>query len=183
MAKLIRGGKLVPDNWRRLEAPEGAAAPEVSARASGEAREGGIHAPLPAGVIVPLASWPGLRDRALAGDRAIGVWLGGMDDPAVLVPDLDRLGLIAVRFPRFNDGRGYSIARLLRGRYGWRGELRAFGDVLRDQLFYLARCGFDAFELREDQDVDAALAAFADFSEVYQVSADQPLPLFRRRVA
>jgi len=81
------------------------------------------------------------------------------------------------------DGRGYSIARLLRERYGWRGELRAIGDVLRDQLFYLTRCGFDAFELRAGQDAQAALTALADFSEAYQSSVERPQPLFRRRVA
>ena len=91
------------------------------------------------------------------------------------------LKVIAIEFRTFNDGRGYSTARLLRERYGWRGELRAVGDVLRDQIFYLARCGFDAFELQDGQDVDAVLAAFNDFSERYQASVDQPLPLFRRR--
>ena len=86
-----------------------------------------------------------------------------------------------VNFPQFTDGRGYSIARLLRERYGWRGELRAIGDVLRDQLFYLSRCGFDAFALRDDQDPHAALTAFDDFSEAYQASVERPQPLFRRR--
>jgi uncharacterized protein (DUF934 family) len=86
-----------------------------------------------------------------------------------------------VKFPSFTDGRGYSVGRLLRERYGWTGELRAVGDIQRDQLFYLARCGFNAFALREGEDVDAALTAFADFSERYQASVDQPLPLFRRR--
>ena len=88
-----------------------------------------------------------------------------------------------MQFTSFTDGRGYSIGRLLRQRYGWRGELRAIGDVQRDQLFYLARCGFDAFALRDGEDVEVALAAFDDFSEAYQASVDQPLPLFRRREA
>jgi uncharacterized protein (DUF934 family) len=89
--------------------------------------------------------------------------------------------MIAVNFPQFADGRGYSIARLLRERYQWRGELRAIGDVLRDQLFYLSSCGFDAFELRAGQDPRAALAAFNDFSDAYQSSVERPQPLFRRR--
>jgi len=89
---------------------------------------------------------------------------------------------VAVHFPQFADGRGYSLGRLLRERYGWRGELRAIGDVLRDQLFYLTRCGFDAFDLREDQDLQAALSAFDDFSESYQTAVDQRQPLFRRRI-
>ena len=76
-----------------------------------------------------------------------------------------------MRFPKFTDGRGYSIARLLR-RLGWKGELRAVGDVLRDQLFYMTRCGFDAFALRDDQDAQVALTAFSDFSTPYQPAID-----------
>jgi uncharacterized protein (DUF934 family) len=86
-----------------------------------------------------------------------------------------------VKFQKVTDGRGYSIAYLLRERYGWRGELRAFGDIWRDQLFFLASCGFNAFALREGEDPRAALSAFGDFSETYQDSVRQPLPLFRRR--
>jgi uncharacterized protein (DUF934 family) len=88
-----------------------------------------------------------------------------------------------VRFTSFTDGRGYSIARLLRERYRWRGELRAIGDIQRDQLYYLHRCGFDAFDLRDGEDVETALAAFNDFSEAYQTAVDRPVPLFRRREA
>jgi uncharacterized protein (DUF934 family) len=91
--------------------------------------------------------------------------------------------LIAIDFPTFVDGRGYSSARLVRERLGYRGELRAVGDILRDQVFYLLRCGFDSLLLREDQDVDAALAAFGDFIEVYQRAVDRPVPLFARRGA
>jgi uncharacterized protein (DUF934 family) len=94
---------------------------------------------------------------------------------------LSSLTLVAIRFPHFTDGRGYSTARLLRERYGYAGELRATGDVARDQLFCLSRVGFDTFELREGEDVGAALAAFGDFSEAYQSSVAQPQPLSRRR--
>jgi uncharacterized protein (DUF934 family) len=86
-----------------------------------------------------------------------------------------------VNFPTFGDGRGYSTARLLRERYGWKGELRAIGDVFRDQLFYLASCGFDAFALRESEDPREALAGFGAFSESYQATVGR-LPLFRRRL-
>jgi uncharacterized protein (DUF934 family) len=88
---------------------------------------------------------------------------------------------VEVSFPSATDGRGYSIARLLRERHGYGGELRAVGDVKRDQLFNLARCGFDAFLLLKDEDADGALGAFDDFSEAYQASVERPLPLFRRR--
>jgi uncharacterized protein (DUF934 family) len=125
-------------------------------------------------------STPGMR-LGTPGMR-LGIELGPADEPARVSSDLPRLALVAIRFPVFTDGRGYSLARELRERYGWRGELRATGDVLRDQLFYLARCGFDTFDLRDDQDADAALAAFGDFSEAYQAAFDRG-PLFDRRRA
>jgi uncharacterized protein (DUF934 family) len=103
------------------------------------------------------------------------------DDPAGVADRLAGAARVEVNFPAFADGRGYSIARLLRERYGYQGELRAVGDVLRDQIFYLSRVGFDAFLLREDQDAEEALAALHDFSEVYQASVERPQPLFRRR--
>ena len=110
------------------------------------------------------------------------MWLEADADPAAIAPDLARFDVIAVRFASFSDGRGYSLARLLRERHGYRGELRAIGDVLRDQLYYLSRCGFDAFALRADQDPERALSAFDDFSETYQASVARPEPLFRRRL-
>ncbi len=103
------------------------------------------------------------------------------DDPASVADRLQAVARVEVNFPSFTDGRGYSIARLLRERYGYRGELRAVGDVQRDQLYYLSRCGFDAFLLREDAGAGDALAAFDDFSEAYQASVERPQPLFRRR--
>jgi uncharacterized protein (DUF934 family) len=113
-------------------------------------------------LILPLARWralgPALRSPQW------GVWLGPADDPELLLPDLPTLPLVAVHFPAFTDGRGYTIARLLRSRYCYRGELRAFGDVLRDQVYFLARCGFDALQLRADQSPEAALQALGDYS-------------------
>jgi uncharacterized protein (DUF934 family) len=105
------------------------------------------------------------------------------DDPGALADSLDRLNVVAVRFPAFGDGRGYSIGRLLRERYGYRGELRAVGEVARDHLYLMAQCGFDAFQLRAGEDPKEALAAFNDFSEAYQASVARPRPLFRRRCA
>jgi len=103
------------------------------------------------------------------------------DDPASA--SLEGAVRVEVNFPKFGDGRGYSIARLLRERYGYRGELRAVGHITRDLLFYLESCGFDAFELRAGEDPKAALAGFEDFSEAYQASVARPQPLFRRRPA
>jgi len=103
------------------------------------------------------------------------------DDLAAFAERIGKLRVIAVNFPKYGDGRGYSIARLLRERYGYKGELRAVGVVARDHLQHMAQCGFDSFLLREGEDAQAALAAFDDFSEAYQASAAQPVPLFRRR--
>ena len=133
-------------------------------------------------VIVPLAVWKSDRPSLANRGGRTGVWLGPADDPADLPAAGEFPALVAVHFPAFTDGRGYSTARLLRERHGYRGELRAIGDILRDQLYELARCGFDAFALRDDQDAQAALSAFSDFSEDYQAAGDRG-PLFARRFA
>lgn len=174
MASLIRRGQVASESWRLLD--EAALATWQGGASEGLDAHTGVLIPLP----LWLAQSPQWRKDAAG---AFGVVLQATDDPAALSSDVARIPTIAIQFARFNDGRGYSIARLLRERHGFHGELRAIGDVLRDQLFYMKRVGFDAFELRADQDVDAALAAFADFSETYQAAVDQPLPLFRRRVA
>jgi uncharacterized protein (DUF934 family) len=165
MAQVIRNRALSADSWQLLEQDAAAALP-----AGGD-------------LIVPLARWISERETLLARPGKIGVCLETDADPAVIAADLPRFGVIAIRFVKFTDGRGYTLARLLRERYGYRGELRAIGDVLRDQLYYLSRCGFDAFALRADQNAAQALAAFDDFSEDYQVSTEQPEPLFRRRLS
>jgi uncharacterized protein (DUF934 family) len=126
---------------------------------------------------VPLAAFLAEPE---AGGRT--VLLEPTDDPATLAPHVGRLDLVAIRFPTFGDGRGYSIATLLRRRYGYAGELRAVGDVLVDQLFALKRVGFTSFAVRPDQDRARAVQALATFSDAYQASVDQPLPLFRRHV-
>lgn len=105
------------------------------------------------------------------------------EDPSRFAGRLPHAARVEINFPKFGDGRGYSLARLLRERHGYRGELRAVGEVTRDLLAYLEACGFDAFLLRDGEDPAKALASFDDFSEAYQSSATRPLPLFRRRVA
>ena len=126
--------------------------------------------------------WPEAKAGHAAGAEAADVLrLEPADDPAQFAHRLGTVSRVEVNFPSFTDGRGYSIARLLRERHGYRGELRAVGDVQRDQLFYLARCGFDAFLLRDDEDAQAARSALHDFSEAYQASVERPQPLFRRR--
>jgi uncharacterized protein (DUF934 family) len=105
------------------------------------------------------------------------------DDPALVAAALGEARVVAVRFPKFGDGRSFSLGRLLRERYGYKGELRAIGAVGRDHLHSMAQCGFDAFELRAGEDPGEALTGFGDFSESYQSTTAQPLPLFRRRAA
>ena len=177
MANIIRDGQVRSENWPRLDAE----ALRALAALAGAARpdwKGPVT-----GVLVPLTVWREHRDLCRALGVEVGLLLREDDDPSDVATAFADIGLIAVQFPKFNNGRGYSVARLLRARYGYRGELRAVGDVLRDQLFYLQRVGFDAFELRDDQDPEEALHAFADFTCAYQASTDQPLPLFRRRAA
>ena len=90
------------------------------------------------------------------------------DDPEKFVAELQNAARVEVHFPKFGDGRGFSIARLLRKRYGYQGELRAVGQFTRDHLPFMERVGFDAFELREGEDPYGALASFEDFSHSYQ---------------
>ena len=165
MPRLIKNGAVVEDRWTLL-------------------RDVGSLAELPSGspVIVPLALWK-VERAALAERGEVGVWLKPDDDPEVLADDVATLPLIAIDFPKFTDGRGYSTAQLLRTRYRFIGELRAVGDVLRDQLYYLRQCGFDAFAVRADRNLEDALKAFDDFSDGYQATVRQPTPLFRRRTA
>ena len=121
--------------------------------------------------------------RALSRSGRTGIRASGETEPERLAPFLPSIDAIALELPKFTDGRAYSTARLLRERYAWEGELRAVGHVLRDQLFYLARCGFDVFELNDRLTADAALKALSDFSVTYQPAVDERLPLWRRRGA
>jgi uncharacterized protein (DUF934 family) len=178
MTSIIKNRTVVTDEWLVVRAAEaGADANEHAALPPPDA--------LPAGkLLVPFSYWKTSRDALLAAraKEQLGVWLAPDDEPGELVADFERITLIGVDFPVFRDGRGYSIARLLRERYGWQGELRAIGDVLRDQLAYLSRCGFDAFAVRADKDIHDALHAFAELSVPYQGAFGQA-PLFRRRAA
>jgi len=169
MAKLIKNRSIVDDTWTLLTLAEGDTPDAVA---------------LPAGdVIVPLPVWQARKTALLASGQRIAVWLAPNEGPEAIADDLARLPLVAVQFPKFTDGRGYSTARLLRERYDYQGEVRAIGDVLVDQLFFMARCGFDAYALRADKSLESALARFETFPEAYQTAVDRPQPLFRRRAA
>lgn len=133
-------------------------------------------------VVVGLARWQAEKEALRARTGRVGVRVDPGDDVSVLAPDLAELPLVAVSFPVFSDGRGYSSARLLRERDGYRGELRAVGDVLADQLAYMRRCGIDAFALKDGKRVDAALRSLQGISVTYQGAVDDPRPLYRRGV-
>lgn len=138
---------------------------------------------LPDGAVsVPLARFLEAPDQLLARNTAAGVRLEPEDDPAALESHLDRLSLITVNFPKYTDGRGYSQAQLLRRRMGYRGELRAVGHVLRDQILYMHRSGFDAFET-ERADLPTVQEALRELSAYYQPAADGARSVFAARHA
>ncbi len=163
MPQLIKDRAIVEDRWTLL-------------------RDTASLAEVPGGtaVIVPLALWQS-EHETLAARGDVGVWLKPSDGPDALAGYVADLPLIAIDFPKFVDGRGYSSARLLREKYRFGGELRAIGDVLRDQLYYLRQCGFDGFSVRSDRTLADAIGGFDDFSDSYQSTVVRPVPLFRRR--
>lgn len=154
MPRLIKGGVIVADTWRPVD-------PDLTS--------------VPIGQICTLPQWLQLADK-----KGSAVQLEPGEEPAPLVDSLEGIQLVVVNFPVFTDGRGFSYARYLR-EHGYQGELRAGGHFIRDQLTYLRRCGFDAFQFADDSQLEAALASLQDFTEYYQAAVDQPLPLFRRR--
>lgn len=132
--------------------------------------------------LIPADLWLAGKEH-FQGRDDIGVWFDSHDEPEILEGLVNELNLIAVNFPKFSDGRGYSIARLLRERFGYQNELRAIGDVLLDQLQFMKRCGFDSYALREDKDASKAARSLSFFSQGYQAATDTDVPLFRRRAS
>ena len=170
MAKLIKGRAVAVDAWKWLELQEGET-PENVTLTAGE-------------VIFPLPVWRARKDEIISCHKRIGLLLQPDERVEDIAGDLDYFVVIAVNFPKFVDGRGYSTAALLRQRYKYQGELRAVGDVLHDQLFFMKRVGFDSYALKADKDaVHAIEAGFTTFAEPYQGATDQPLPAFRRHAA
>ena len=164
MAKLIKDRRLVEDSYVLIKEKDIQSVEDL---------------PDAKALILPLKVWN--RCGHKLADRQVGVWLDCDEPPALLESDINAIPVIAINFPVFSDGRGYSYARTLRDQRGYTGELRAIGDVLRDQLFYLQRCGFNSFIMREQDKSDEAIVSLADFKESYQAAADNPIPLFRRR--
>jgi uncharacterized protein (DUF934 family) len=161
MPQLLKDNRVIDDSWTALA-------------------EGALS--LPDGdLLLSYAQWQTFSDQIETHRGSIGVVIEGNAEIEDIIEPLLNLPLIAINFPKFADGRGFSLASLLRNRYNYRGEIRAVGGFIRDQLYLLSRCGFNAFKFTEDIDLSEAAKSLEDFSETYQVSADQESPLFRRR--
>ena len=165
MRQIIKDKAIVDDEWEVIRLSE-TQIPDSVAIPTGKC-------------IVPIVLWKTQRDLLITRSD-IGVWFASDEQAKDLGDDIKHFALIAIDFPKFADGRGYSIAYNLRTRFSYHGELRAIGDVLRDQLFYMQRVGFNSFATRADKNIHDALKGLTDFSENYQTSVDQKNPLFRR---
>jgi uncharacterized protein (DUF934 family) len=169
MREIIKDKAIIQDDWTVLRLAEGETPDAVEVPA-------GKH-------IIPLQVWLIQREELSARQKKnqdLAIWFGSAEQAKDLAADAALFPLLAVDFPKFSDGRGYSIAYNIRSRLGYTGELRAIGDVLRDQLFFMQRVGFNAFATREDRSIADALKGLTDFSETYQTSWDEKNPLFRR---
>ena len=162
-ATILHKGELAEDDWTLAE--------------DGRAEIG------PAGgkVIVTLARWRAEREALLAAHSAVGVLVPNTADIEAVHAEISDRGLIALQFPTFTDGRALSQAVVLRKRLGFRGELRAVGDVIQDLVFWLGRCGFDSIVPRKDQNPEACRAALGEISVAYQAAADGHTPVWVRR--
>ena len=158
---LIKNGDLVPDRFRSL----------------------GDDEPLPEGepVLVSLTRWTAEHDRLTARNAPVGVRLKSSEAPSALAQDLDHIALIAIEFPGFRDGRGFSYAHRLRRQYGFTGELRAMGHLIPDQAQFLIRCGFDAIEVKESARLSDWQRGLSEFTVWYQPAADTRKTVLARR--
>jgi len=166
MPKLINKDAIMDNPWTVMKESTG---PEILQAVPGK------------NFIVPLKFWKLYQEELNDYDGAIALWIDSDENPEQIAGELHSLPLIALNFPVFSDGRSYTNARELRQKYGYTGEIRAIGDVLRDQLYYMSQCGFDSFEIRHDQDAELCIDAFNDFKTAYQSTISEPTPLFRRR--
>lgn len=164
MQKIIKDNQIIEDNWLLL--PVDSSMALISDDNN---------------LIVPLSLWKEHKLLLIARTGQTGVWLKAEQEIEEIVEDLINIPLIALEFPEFTIGCHYSSARILRDRYHYQGEIRAIGDVLRDQLFAMMRCGINSFALKADKSIELALQGLTDFSVTYQGATDQPQPLFNRR--
>jgi uncharacterized protein (DUF934 family) len=192
--------RIVEDEWTLVNLPASQAEQRVQAgkvvlfKLTGEQtvtpeQIAGTEIPNTGKIIVPLsvfiAKKNALVSRMDIASQGIlpGVWMDTHETLESLISavgDLNKLPIIAIHVERFADGRIFSLGTLLRTRYGFKNELRAFGDVLRDQLFFLKRSGFTSFQIRADRSAEDALASLNDFTAPYQGAVDEPRPVFQR---
>lgn len=161
MPQLLKDGNVIDNSWQLVDADTDV---------------------LPQGdILVSTSQW--LKQQDVLADRAgaVGVWIDSHEEIEAFADGIIDLPVISINFPKFADGRGFSLARLLRERYGYSGEIRAIGEIIRDQLFLMQRCGFNAFAFDTELDLAEASKSLQDFSDAYQVAVDQPEPLFKRR--
>lgn len=165
MQTIIKHNQVIEDHWTLLDADAELAQALSTAQP-----------------IITLALWQAHKSE-LQGLTQLGIWLEADQAVEDISEDLAHFDVVALNFPSCNDGRHFSSARLLRERYAYSGEVRAIGDVLRDQLFFMQRCGFDAYVIRADRCPTDALKSLTELSVAYQAAYDQSLPLYRRRSA
>ena len=164
MPNLIRGSEIVDDGWQLIRE-----------------REASIN-DLPEGnVIVPLSLWKSEHDALRARDGAMAIWIDVDEEVEDIAEEVASFALIAINCPSFTDGTGLSTAVLLRTRFGFQGELRAVGDIRRDWLSYMRRCGFDSYLFASGEEAEQALESLVVMRDYYQGSVVEPSPLFRRK--
>ena len=163
---ITEDGSILQDDWIVVERPAEGESLDIPSRPA----------------LIPVDLWLAGKEHFL-GRQDIGVWFESDQEPEMLEGLVNELAVIGVNFPKFADGRGYSIARLLRERLGYENELRAIGDVLLDQLQFMKRCGFNRFVLRADKNAEEAARCLNFFSQGYQAATDTDVPLFRRRAS
>ena len=164
--QIIRDRRIVNDHWQHV--PDSDGMPEGLVPPRGD-------------IIVSIQRWQLQRDALLARGSELGLRLCGTDDVEAVAADLHRFRVIALEFAAFTDGQGYSQARLLRERYNYAGEIRAVGEFISDQMFFLERSGVNAFEIPPGEDLGRALRAFSEMSVTYQPAADRHDSVFHRR--
>jgi uncharacterized protein (DUF934 family) len=163
--RLIRNGRLEVDVWRVFDAGSIALPPDENYW------------------MVKLETWKKHREQLSLRKFPVAILVPSDADSTDIIfkcdssTHLEKIALIAIDFPTYTDGRGFSLAQILRKQYGWKGELRAMGDVLIDIIHYLARCGFDSFLIKEGHDAKLALEAFETFTVHYQRSYPPPTKL------
>jgi len=165
MPNLIKNGELSVDNWQFFE----------SDTFDDDTLANGFW-------VLPLDIFLAAFKQQKIDFQRFAVYLKSDDDVGQLAQFVNQLQLIALKFTAFTDGRSFSQARTLRDQLDYNGEIRAIGAFLQDQLFYLSRCGVNAFLLADRVNVESAVASLCDFSDNYQAACDEPQPLFRRRV-